>query len=463
MTLKQAIEKHSGLSYVVNQLKIYSPMGRKALLETKFSKDADFLKSEYEIISACQRYISTNANKKQLGKVFSILECIHNISGTIKLLENNNTLDDISLFEIKSFSISVSNIKSLLFDLDIKELIIPNLDSVISILDPEKLQLNQFYIYSAYSKELAKKRKQWEESKSNNNDNLVNKLFLECVALEDEIREELSTKLRSQTMILYDAINTISKIDINFAKAIYFFNKRFSEPTINNSDTISYTKLVYPLLYDKFLENHRTFQPIDISFSLAPTLITGANMAGKTLLLKSISLAQFLAQFFFFLPCENAEICLVENVLISIGDKQNEEEGLSSYASEILLLNDFIQKAKQGKKYLILIDELARTTNPTEGVAIVDSYLKIISKTNSFSITTTHYSGIKTPCKRLRVKGFINKDNREMISIKDIQDHIDYSLIEGKEEKVPNEALNIASLLNIDKELIEEAKKLIQK
>ena len=66
MTLKQAIEKHSGLSYVVNQLKIYSPMGRKALLETKFSKDADFLKSQYEIISACQRYISTNANQKQL-------------------------------------------------------------------------------------------------------------------------------------------------------------------------------------------------------------------------------------------------------------------------------------------------------------------------------------------------------------------------------------------------------------
>lgn len=185
-------------------------------------------------------------------------------------------------------------------------------------------------------------------------------------------------------------------------------------------------------------------------------------MAGKTILLKSLWLCQYLIQFGFFIPAQKAQVILVEDILTSIGDHQNEHEGLSSYASEIILLNEIIQKVKQGKEYLVLVDELARTTNPTEGVALVDSFLNIMSNKSSYSITTTHYSGIKTECYRLRVKGFIPNKTQTKLSLKDIPNQIDYSLIEDKEQKVPNEALNLASLLGIDEEFIEKARELIK-
>lgn len=184
-------------------------------------------------------------------------------------------------------------------------------------------------------------------------------------------------------------------------------------------------------------------------------------MAGKTILLRSLYLSQLLAQFGFFVPAKQAEIVLIEDILCSIGDNQNEAEGLSSYASEILLLNDIIKKVKEGKKHLVLVDELARTTNPTEGVALVDSFLNILSQYSSFSVTTTHYSGVKSKAKRLRVKGFIPNTTQKELSIDEIPNQIDYSLIEDQDNKIPNEALYLAELLNIDKEFIDGAKKII--
>ncbi|MDD3723909.1 MAG: DNA mismatch repair protein MutS, partial [Bacteroidales bacterium] len=219
--------------------------------------------------------------------------------------------------------------------------------------------------------------------------------------------------------------------------------------------------LFYPLLEEILRSQDQEFQKIDFSLDNKPVLITGANMSGKTIILKSLSLSQFLFQFGFFIPCESSQLCIVEDILISIDDQQNEKKGLSSFAWEILNLNTFLQKAKQGKKYLILIDELARTTNPIEGVAIVDTYLEMISNTNSFSITTTHYSGIKTRCRRLRVKGIRKDIIKEEIEIKNIQNLIDYSLIEDNSDQAPNDALNIAEIIGVDKDFIYKARNYI--
>lgn len=469
MTLKQAMEKHNGLNFVVNEINIYSSIGRKALLETKFSNNETLLLNNYLIIESCQNFIIEDINKKTLSKVRKILAYINDITGTIKQLEQNQTLDDISLFQIKQFSISCSKIKSYFFDLnkyfDINnqnQLTLPLLTNLIKILDPEDLLLSQFYIYNAYSKELTNKRKEWECAKKEKNDDKIHKLYVECQNIEDQIREDLSNKLRIYTHDLKESVRIIGQIDKNFALAEYFTDNNYSKPIFSKNKNISYTQLSYPPLVTKLKESQKPYQPINISLSQKPCLVTGANMAGKTILLKSLSLSQYLLQFGFFVPSQKAEVIVVEDILTSIGDHQNEEEGLSSYASEILLLNDIIKKVKQEKKYLVLVDELARTTNPTEGVALVDSFLKILSQHTSFSVTTTHYSGIKTLCYRLRVKGFIQNKKQKELSLQDIPNQIDYSLIEDKENKIPNEALNLAELLGVDKEFIDGARKSIK-
>jgi DNA mismatch repair protein MutS2 len=47
---------------------------------------------------------------------------------------------------------------------------------------------------------------------------------------------------------------------------------------------------------------NKKYQPVDINLTDGPALITGANMGGKTVLLKSVALAQYMFQYGFFVP-----------------------------------------------------------------------------------------------------------------------------------------------------------------
>ena len=229
MIFKSAIEKHSGLGFIFNGLNIVSSLGNKAILETRFSKDEDYLISKYSIIESCQNYLSEEINLKTLTKVRAVLSYTNDISGTIRQLEQNQVLDDISLFQIKQFSISCYKISSLLFDIDKYldkdeegKLNLPDHSQAIKILDPEGFMLNQFYIYNAYSRELANKRKEWEIVKKKDDEDEINRIYSEIDNIENEIREKLSVELRVYVKDLNKSIELIGEIDKVFALAEFF-------------------------------------------------------------------------------------------------------------------------------------------------------------------------------------------------------------------------------------------------
>ena len=185
-------------------------------------------------------------------------------------------------------------------------------------------------------------------------------------------------------------------------------------------------------------------------------------MSGKTVLLKTIALSQYLFQFGFYIPAKQAIIIPVEEVAVSIGDHHSEVNGLSSFADEILKINQIIHKVRKGKKLLVLIDELARTTNPEEGKALVSAFIRIMSEHKVMSLITTHYSGILSPTRKLRVKGLKTDQITENITPKTLNDYMDYSLVETQTDDVPMEALKIAEIFEVDAEFLNLAKTMMK-
>lgn len=180
-------------------------------------------------------------------------------------------------------------------------------------------------------------------------------------------------------------------------------------------------------------------------------------MSGKTLTLKTLGLIQVMAQTGFFVPAESAELQLLDDICISIGDLQSLEEGLSSFAAEMLEIDGIVKKIKKGVRPLVLIDELARTTNPEEGRALLKSVIKLLDKYSIEAIITTHYDDIGKDVTKLRVVGIKKDELLENIDYKNIESYIDYSLVEVDDGDVPEEALTIAKLLKIDDEIIQNA------
>ena len=185
-------------------------------------------------------------------------------------------------------------------------------------------------------------------------------------------------------------------------------------------------------------------------------------MAGKTVLLKSVQLAQYLMQFGFYVPARQAGMPLVEQVLTSIGDDQDELNGLSSYAAEMLRVDEMIRQVRQRSKILVLIDELARTTNPVEGRAIVNGVVDFLTTHRVMAMVTTHYSGITAECRKLRVRGFVENRVEGNMTLKNINEFIDYSLEEDSGEEVPQEAMRIAWMLGIDRGVLERVENYLQ-
>jgi DNA mismatch repair ATPase MutS len=246
------------------------------------------------------------------------------------------------------------------------------------------------------------------------------------------------------------------------AKAKQAIQLNFSRPELLKENT-RYKAMFHPMIKDELQKQQKRYQEIDIELEKSVCLITGANMAGKTVVLKTLALCQYLCQFGFFVPAEKAGISLVHRILLSVGDDQSEMNGLSSFASEMMSVNQMVELSQSHENVLVLVDELARTTNPVEGLAIVNAVADIFYQNKTRSVITTHYSGLDSKFRKLRVKGLDKDLGDQRITGKNINSYMDYSLVEDNTGEVPHEALRIASLLGINKEIVERAQNQLNK
>lgn len=450
MRFQQAVAEYPSLKTIYSQMELQTSMGRKLLTDTVFSHSSAWIKRQWEQTEECMAFRKAQ-NEQSLHHFLCLMGEICDISGTISLIEQGETADDVGLFELKVFCINVKKVGKLFVS---SLMPLPDLQEVINILDPEKLELPRFYIYSAYSKELEEKRKEWEKAKERDDQEASRKLYCECSDLEDKVRAELSSRIRPLIPKIKQAMESIAQTDVAFAKAVLAEELHLNKVSIDETAEIKYRNMFHPVVKRLMTKSGRRYQDIDVQVDERVLLITGANMAGKTMILKTLALNQLLLQYGFFLACESGEVCLVESVQCSIGDGQNEEQGLSSFAWEIKTLDNIIKTMRQGGRHLVLVDELARTTNPIEGKKLVEGFIKVCSEQSSLAVVTTHYSNIQAPCRSMRVKGFMHQDLTPPIDIDRISDHIDYSLIESDNRQVPTEALNLCRLLAVDDDWI---------
>ncbi|MBO4654985.1 MAG: hypothetical protein J5644_05535 [Bacteroidales bacterium] len=492
--IKQHIEQQSAFKFMTDELQFASAVGRKKLMHKQFLTNPFELKMELDIQEAVCEFAEKHHNTAVMAQLIEQLCHVNDISQSVVNLIDGNVLDDIQLFEIKKFSLISDKVSKLLMDNGFDWIPFHDLTLVIDTLDPDKNRLPQFHIYSSYKPELAEVRKKIDKS---TDEEEIEKLKWEESQMEDKIRTALSKRLSMKALHIQQNLDQIGYLDLLLAHAEQIRKWQLCKPTIvedkskttcccscsteeeksssigqnksaiteqkNTTDSDNppisegnsrFTGLFNPLV------KHSTgnFQAIDIELRHEPTLITGANMSGKTVLLKTIGLAQTLCQFGFFVPAASAEIALVDDILFSIGDQQSEMNGLSSFAVEILNIDKIIKAVKEGQQILALVDELARTTNPEEGKALVSSFIQIMQQYHTDALITTHYGGLQSDCRRLRVKGLKIKNNEKNITPENINRYMDYQLVETTQDDVPMEAISIAEIFNIDEELVKLAK-----
>ena len=429
---------------MLDQLDLQSGFARRWLLESPMMIRVEEIEAYYDELHRFTVFVE-QADKTRLDTLLFKLQALKDIRTTVKNLHSHAVLDDIELFEVKHLAILATDVARLLHEQVMDDVVaIPALDEVINILDPDGMKIATFYIYDSYCAQLKDLRIQMRQHPEQQED-----LLLQANELEAGVREDLSRQLHPFATAVEQAQLALARIDVDLAKAMQLKQMGLCLPAFSNDGTTHYQAMFHPQVKEALAGRGREFQPVDIAFGQQPTLITGANMGGKTVVLKTLTLCQLLYQFGFGIPAASAQIAVKDEIHFCIGDEQSVEKGLSSFAAEMQNIDAVIKASRENKKILALIDEPARTTNPTEGSALVTALLQVLAGRDMSLILTTHYDIEPGSARCLRVKGFKNG-------------MMDYQLVEVQDGEVPHEALNIAESLGIDNEWITTARTLLE-
>ena len=445
MQLRKLIDSPCGLRFILDELCTHSSYSRKLLLESTMMHDRESIEKSYSVLKEFYHVVENDDNKNAIQTLQFKLCKLKDINNTISRLSSSTVIDDIELYEVKSLALLSADVKNILEKLNLINVIeIPTLDDVVKILDPDGLRIATFYIYDSYSEELAVLRKKLKEK-----DFYQEEIYNKVMEVEDAIRVRLSEALKPFVHDLCEALNTLADVDLNLAKALQMKELGLCFPTISNDNVATYKGIFHPEVKNILDKEKREYQKVDIQFGMKPVIIMGANMGGKTIVLKTLAMSQYLLQFGFGIPADSAEMMIYDEIFCLTTDDQSLNKGLSSFAAEMKNIDAVIKASHDDKKILALIDEPARSTNPTEGTALVSSLVKLLQDKAMSLIIVTHYN-IKTyNNKCLRVKGL---ENGKM----------NYELVETREGEVPHEALNIAESLGVAPQWIQMAKEILE-
>ncbi|MBQ6401387.1 MAG: hypothetical protein IJI20_03780 [Firmicutes bacterium] len=307
-------------------------------------------------------------------------------------------------------------------------------------------------------------------------DESTDRILRELNDLEEEIEQEefrvrrrLTAHVAGHGKMIQENCRRIGALDLAVAKAEYAQKHRCTVPEIVTDHVVEFENGRHLQVEEILKKDGSEYCPISIGLSDGVTCITGANMGGKTISLKLSGLVPLMAQYGMPVPCDSARIGLSSSVRILIGDSQSVERGLSSFGSEMEELKRMLDESQP--RALLLIDEIAGGTNPSEGLALTRSIIDHLKTKAYITLMTTHYElgPAEEDIVKLQVTGLADADFSQLDTqlkaadargrIDVIRRHMNYRLRPaGGGDNVPRDALHIAQMLGIGSDIIDRAK-----
>jgi DNA mismatch repair protein MutS len=121
-------------------------------------------------------------------------------------------------------------------------------------------------------------------------------------------------------------------------------------------------------------------------------IVTGANMGGKSTILRQIALIQVMAQIGSFVPASSARLPIIDRVWTRVGASDDLASGRSTFMVEMTETAAILHNSTP--RSLILLDEIGRGTSTFDGLSIawaVAEYLHNSPEHSAKTLFATHY------------------------------------------------------------------------
>lgn len=212
--------------------------------------------------------------------------------------------------------------------------------------------------------------------------------------LEGEIFEELRKKAAARSGEIQEIAGAVAELDCLQSFAEVSYRNQYARPVVNESDRLVIRKGRHPVV-EQSLPAEEPFIPNDLQLDNRENqilIITGPNMAGKSMILRQTGLIVLMAQIGCFVPAESAEIGIVDKIFTRVGASDNLAAGESTFLVEMNEAANILNNATP--RSLILLDEVGRGTSTFDGLSIAWSLAEYLHNQPAVAAKTlfaTHY------------------------------------------------------------------------
>jgi DNA mismatch repair protein MutS len=211
-------------------------------------------------------------------------------------------------------------------------------------------------------------------------------------AREREIFEEVRGKVAGEVSRLVATARTVGLLDALASLAAVAAENRYVAPEVDEGEEIRIVEGRHPVLERTLAET--PFVPNDALLDLGGSrllLLTGPNMAGKSVYLRQVGLIAILAQIGSFVPAKSARIGVVDRIFARIGSADEIAVGRSTFMVEMVETANILHGAT--KRSLVLLDEVGRGTSTFDGLALawaISEHLLTVVGCRTFFATHYH-------------------------------------------------------------------------
>jgi len=220
----------------------------------------------------------------------------------------------------------------------------------------------------------------------------------------DEIREverilrHLSALAHRDVTALQRDFESLTRLDAAQAVIAWAVDSGAVLPELNEDRVLRLRGARHPIL----VERHRKGEigsPVPLDLELDPErpmlLVTGPNMGGKTVAMKTVGLLALLAEMGIPVPAAaGTSLPWLDHVICDIGDEQSIQADVSTFLSHIRRVSEALERATS--RSLVLLDELGSGTDPVEGAALGQAVLERLLERGALCVATTHHGMLKT-------------------------------------------------------------------
>ena len=248
----------------------------------------------------------------------------------------------------------------------------------------------------------------------------------------------------------------VATIDSLISFSVVATKNKYKKPNIldDNKGTIDISLGRHPVVElltdDSFIPNNTILDKEENRLAI----ITGPNMAGKSTYMRQVALIVLMSQIGSFVPCDSANISIVDRIFTRVGASDDLATGQSTFMVEMSEVANIINNATD--KSLLILDEIGRGTSTFDGLSIAWAVLEhIAEKIKARTLFATHYHELT------EIEGKIAGVNNYCVEIKDNGDDIVFlrKIIRGG--ATSSYGIHVAKLAGVPNRIIDRANEIL--